>query len=141
MQIEAPTLDVNCEATAELISDVISRLKGRSDPFAVLSSSDLSYMRALWTEDGFVLEYQDGSVDRHFESSTYLSAAQIEQAFKEYLRGDSSWRQRQKFTKKVMPNDTAYRTGKAIGRVFGSIVAGGKGFAREFRKGFDKTRK
>ena len=86
MKIEAPSLGVACEATEELISEVIPKLEGLRDPLVILSSSDSTYIQALWTEDGFDLEYQDGSTEQRYLASSSLSASQVEHAFVNYLR-------------------------------------------------------
>ena len=140
MKIEAPSLGVACEATEELISEVVPKLKGLPDPLVILSSSGSRYIQALWTEDGFDLEYQDGSTEHHYLASSSLSAPQVEQAFVNYLRGNSDWRDQYDFKRKVIEGDPYYRAGRSLGRVVGKLAGMGKDFAREFKKGLKKPK-
>ncbi len=141
MKTEAPSLGVACEATEELISEVVPKLKGLPDPLVILSSSGSRYIQALWTEDGFDLEYQDGSTEHHYLASSSLSASQVEQAFVNYLRGNSDWRDQYDFKRKVIEGDPYYRAGRSLGRVVGKLAGMGKGFAREFKKGLKEPKK
>lgn len=141
MKIEAPSLGVACEATEELISEVIPKLERLRDPLVILSSSDSTYIQALWTEDGFDLEYQDGSTEQRYLASSSLSASQVEHAFVNYLRGNSDWRGQYEFKRKVAEGDPYYRAGRSLGRVVGKLAGMGKDFAREFKKGLKEPKK
>jgi len=51
-----------------------------------------NYMQLLWTPEGFILEYQEGSIDRHYCSKDYLLSDVVESALIQYLNGEDGWR-------------------------------------------------
>lgn len=120
--------------------DALSQLENRDEPYMILSSSELTYVRTLWTEDGYVLEYQEGNVDRHFASQELLRLREIEEVFLQYLSGDETWKDRHDFAKKAI-SDPYEQAGRVAGRLFGRIAAKGTEFAREFKKAFDEGKK
>lgn len=66
------------------------------DDFVILSKNDMAYIQAAigeGEEDGFILEYQDGSLDRHYVASNRdIPQEEILKAFLAYLTGDESWK-------------------------------------------------
>jgi hypothetical protein len=58
----------------------------------ILSQSDLTYIQCSGDRPPFGLEYQDGSLDQHFECPTILDKSQLEQIFLWYLTDDPRWR-------------------------------------------------
>ena len=73
------------------ILKALSKIEEKSaDRHVILARSDLSYMQT----DGFVLEYQEGSVDYHcYCPNGFVSADNAAQAFLSYARGDDEWKQ------------------------------------------------
>lgn len=69
--------------------------------FAILSKSGLTYLQASTDisylggskkkSSGFVLEYQDGSLDEHYQAIEPLKRDQVLQAFEWYLQRDRRW--------------------------------------------------
>ena len=54
----------------QTIAQAHQNLMEEGDPFAILSKTEMTYIQtAGGSEEGFVLEYQDGSLDRHFRCS------------------------------------------------------------------------
>lgn len=123
MKLSSPTLGIDQDASPALIEEVISALPGRADLFAILVREHLSYVQTCWTPEGFVFEYQIGSVRQHFVASTFLTTGEVVQAFTEYLSGSNEWRSRYQFSRKKI-GGFWFRTGNAVGRVFGSLVRG-----------------
>ena len=110
-------------ATRELIAEVIARLPTypAGDQFAILGPDDLTYIQTLLTPDGFVLQYQEGSIDRHFETTRGdLQAAEVIEAFGAYLDGNPGWRWPFEWWK-VELRSGFYRLGFLVGRVLGRI--------------------
>ena len=69
------------------IAAALSQLHG----YAILSHDELTHVQTSGTsEDGFVLEYQEGDTEEHFACSDRLN--QITTAFIAYAKGDASWR-------------------------------------------------
>jgi len=66
------------------------------EEFAILSGADVNtYIQcaergeAPW---GYILEYQDGSLDQHFQAvGGPISLKQIVASFRKYCNGDASW--------------------------------------------------
>lgn len=93
------------------ISDAVRDVAGLGlwdygpDPFIILDQGpgperELSYMQAYWhsscREDdigGFLLEYQDGSIEEHYECFP-VSVEETTEAFIEYLHGGAEWKER-----------------------------------------------
>ena len=136
MEIESPTLGINEAASVALIRSTIPNLKDRDDPFVILSSNEYTFMQALWTKDGYALEYQENDIDHHFESRFMLESDEIIQAFVEYLSGSQDWRDRTLFRKKrvrSMPNQFGFW----IGRLLRPFID----YYRGFKAGYARARK
>lgn len=60
----------------------------------LLSQGEETYMQAMREEetDLFVLEYREGSEERHFACTRSLSVEEVETAFLKYLTGETSWK-------------------------------------------------
>jgi len=67
---------------------------GDNDSFLVLSSSDMSYIQASGSfDEGFILEYQEESIEHHYACVDQLiSQEKLIQAFKDYLNGTDAWK-------------------------------------------------
>jgi hypothetical protein len=77
------------------IAEVLASLDGGRNVLATLERSGLTYLQAEGSvRAGFVLEYQDGSLDRHFRSrDPALPLAQVTEIFQSYGRGEATWRE------------------------------------------------
>jgi len=65
---------------------------GRGE-FIILSQADEMYIQAAGeADDPYVMEYREGSDDRHFECTRELKKSEAEAAFLKYLKGDSTWK-------------------------------------------------
>jgi len=65
------------------------------DPFLWLrkGANELSYMQAVMVaESAWRVEYQDGHLDRHFQSSTDLTTESVIELFVSYSNSEESWR-------------------------------------------------
>ncbi len=72
---------------------VISTLDGKENYFAILKLNDMTYLQTSnWQNRGFFLEYQDGSLEEHFQVPAPLKRAQVEQAFFWYAANDGKWK-------------------------------------------------
>jgi hypothetical protein len=90
MQLELESGRVIAEATEE---DILASIDG--EDFAILSASANTYLQCAEQTEmpfGYVLEYQDGSLDKHFRAvDEPIWLDRILSAFLKYLRGDESW--------------------------------------------------
>lgn len=106
------------------IEAVIAALPGHpeGDQFAILGPSDQTYIQTLLTPDGFVLQYQEGSTEHHFETDRGdLSSAEVVEAFSAYLERNPAW----KFPfswHRVEVRTGSYRLGAWIGGLVGRLL-------------------
>jgi hypothetical protein len=96
--LEIPDLDwkVIEDPTPEDIMRGLKSLDGglRSDLAIRLDASDLTYMQAIGCpERGFDIEFQLGSLDQHFKSTTKLPLALTHEILCLYLVQDPVWKQ------------------------------------------------
>ena len=77
------------------IAKILAALDGDRHVLATLGDSDLTYLQASGgVRSGLTLEFQDGSLDRHYRSGTAdLSLEVVIDVFQRYARGDQSWRE------------------------------------------------
>jgi hypothetical protein len=76
------------------IAKVLASLDGSRNVLATLERSELIYLQAEGgVRAGFVLEYQDGSLDQRFRSRDHaLPLPQVTEIFQAYARGEATWR-------------------------------------------------
>ena len=89
------SLDTRYDAPDDTtIAAVLAGLDGDRHVLATLGPSDLTYVQASGSvAAGFALDYQEGSIERHFRSrATDLSLAVVTGIFLKYARADDSWR-------------------------------------------------
>lgn len=113
-------------ATADALHALIPALAGREDPFAILSrgAEDMTYMQTLCTPDGYLVEYQEGSLGRHFRTVRQdLSAEDVIAAFQSYAAGEKGWRTLFEY-RRVKLGGSWYHFGYALGKAWGSFRKG-----------------
>ncbi|MDZ4287281.1 MAG: hypothetical protein U0984_04950 [Prosthecobacter sp.] len=109
-------------ATPESIAEAVHLIATKTvDPFIILNTSDgLTYMQALLTPEGFTLEYQEGSVELHFETiRSDLTAQELVETFRDYMDSNPTWRHRFEFRPKPIRGDVFWSVGYRIGRWVG----------------------
>ncbi len=123
MKLLAPTLNIDEAATAALIQEAVIGLQGKDDPYLILSYDDMTYAQTLWAGSGYLLEYQEGSIDQHYVSTIEIDAESVVTALVAYLSGQPSWNQGIEFNIKhirTKSNRLGYALGYFIGKLFGS---------------------
>lgn len=125
MKFQSPILEINEKATGDLIEKSISALKGGLDSFAILAQDDMNYLQTLATEHGYIVQFQTGSIDQHYEFDTYLSRAQTIELFQAYLAKSSDWQGLLTY-KRINLRGLWGGLGYAIGRFAGNFVQGFK---------------
>jgi len=79
--------------TREQVDQGLRGLEPSGRTFAILARDDYSYIQTAVEGDGtFVLEFQDGSLDRHHRAARPLPLEDVTRAFRSYLAGDGAWR-------------------------------------------------
>ena len=94
MVLEVGGTVITRQATDAQIVEAIRSLARQSEDeaFAILSSSDDTYMQTVRAEDGtFGLEYQIDSTDHHYGCYQMLDEDKVLQAFLSYQHGDMRW--------------------------------------------------
>ena len=93
MKLELGTGKVLDCVSEERIAHALSRLPGGDDSFAILHKDEHHYMQTDGSAlDGFILEYQDGALDRHHRCvDDNLELLAIQRAFQLYFNGDDRW--------------------------------------------------
>ena len=84
------------DPTDEEIRRELSTLSTDNDDyFAILGPSDLTYLQVLGDKNvGFILEYQEGSVEAHFRATDdRIPLEQVVRAFIAYRDGSSDWQE------------------------------------------------
>ncbi len=96
LQLETSSGRKIADPSASQVADELGALPNANDGFATLSSGDETYVQTASSESaGFVLEYREGSADRHFKStSKNLSIDAVTEVFQRYAAGDPSWKSR-----------------------------------------------
>lgn len=79
--------------TPDQILKGIQDLDGKTNSFAILSKNENTYVQVAGDfNEGFVLEYQNGSVDEHFVSSNKkLPGYDVVKIFTAFSQGDVNW--------------------------------------------------
>ena len=124
MTIQSPHLPQPATATRDSIETTIRLISSKEDdPFAILSGSDdLTFMQTLLTPHGFSLEYQEGSLEAHYETvRSDLSAQEIIEAFSNYADGNTTWRHRFDF-RRLEVGSAYYRMGYVLGSIVGHVA-------------------
>ena len=95
MNLETNTGRKLADPSASQIADELAALPG-GDSFAILSRDELTYVQAAGARtEGFVLEYQTGSIDQHYRSTdSNLPLSTVTDVFQRYAAEDDSWQSR-----------------------------------------------
>ncbi|MGI9323854.1 MAG: hypothetical protein ACR2PZ_01450 [Pseudomonadales bacterium] len=92
-------LDVNGVRTADRpgndhLREAVESLDGKGDSFVILSQDEMSYIQAAGDPtSGYVIEYQDGSLDEHYCCNTAsVGTEDLVLTFQSYLAQDDRWK-------------------------------------------------
>jgi hypothetical protein len=78
--------------TPDQIADALSTLSSDGNSFAILERTNTSYFQtALQSTGEYIIEYQDGSLDKHYQS-TAKDAQHLIAMFQAYGAGDDLWK-------------------------------------------------
>jgi hypothetical protein len=83
--IERPTDAQIHEALATLQGDM-------GNEFAILGQNEMTYMQAAPMDEGYVLEFQEGDTNHHYQAVDLLPLSAVIEAFQMYQRGDETWK-------------------------------------------------
>lgn len=76
------------------IDETLRSLDGHHNNFVILGCDEMTYMQTSGSSDmGFILEYQEGSLDEHYRATDdSIPLDQVARAFEMYLHGDETWK-------------------------------------------------
>ncbi|MBN1672757.1 MAG: hypothetical protein JXR37_17065 [Kiritimatiellae bacterium] len=76
------------------IEHALTGLDGGEESYAILAQSEMTYIQTCGgPETGFMLEYQDGTLDAHFGATNLtISLEQVTAAFLSYAAGTPDWK-------------------------------------------------
>jgi hypothetical protein len=95
MALTLNTLDQAFETPDDtIVAKTLAELDGLRNLMATLAHDEATYLQASGSAaSGLTLMYQDGSVTHRFRSVDKLPLARVTDAFQQYLRGESAWRE------------------------------------------------
>jgi hypothetical protein len=109
MKFERSDISMIRHASEADIIEEFNKFGEENDDFVVLSKNDMNYIQAApgdFEGEGLVLEYQDGSLDRHFSASdTNISKELILSVFLAYLKGEDSWKEKFNWEKTILEEE------------------------------------
>lgn len=77
------------------IAKALRQLTPSGNSFAIYlrGGNGGTYMQTACSDDGFVLEYQEGSIESHYEAEEdQIPLDRVIDVFRRYARGDDSWK-------------------------------------------------
>lgn len=94
MKLELNGTELTQTLDDALIASSLHTLNADDDSFLILSKDTMSYIQTCKTSDGnFVLEYQEGSLDEHYEcTDKMLTFQKVSTTFTSYLNGSEEWK-------------------------------------------------
>jgi hypothetical protein len=80
--------------STDLIAETVTSLAKKGDFFLVLSRDEMTYIQTSGNaESGFILEYQDGSIEEHFScTNAPLNTGQILETLQRYFTNHDRWK-------------------------------------------------
>jgi serine/threonine protein kinase HipA of HipAB toxin-antitoxin module len=123
VNISTPVRPAPIPATDSSIAAIVAEIQGTNDPFLILGGDDQQrYMQALETPTGFVLDFQEGSIDQHYRTKREdLSSQEIIDAFRQYLAWGGKGRPAFDY-ERIELRRPSYRVGFSLGNLVGRLV-------------------
>ncbi len=117
---------VNEEVTNSLIERSIWGLKDETDSFAILEKDEMHYIQTSGdSENGFILEYQNGSIEEHFTCTNEpIDTNRVIKAFQSYLAQDRKWITEYTWEKENL-SSSGGRSAIVVMAVLGFIIVAG----------------
>lgn len=92
MELEVEGEEIENNPGPDEIVKALSSLDGKNRSFAILSRTEFTYIQVSGSvKDGFSMEYQDGSLDKHYYCPGDMSLEVTVKAFISYARGENEW--------------------------------------------------
>ena len=121
MHLSSPHLAGPVDPTPTSVAELIPLLVGKTDPFAILEVDEQTYLQTLWTLDGFVLDFQEGSMAAHYRCLAPMTVEDTISAFQQYLAWNGKWRPHSAY-QRIELRSLLFRVSFGIGRFIGHIA-------------------
>jgi len=103
--------------TKEHITASLSALDGVWDSFLILSRDEMHYVQTCGDKSsGFQVEYQEGTLDEHYECCLLLSFKETVDIFHSYFDGTDDWKQNHSW-KKMQLNYSSSGSGSSVSEI------------------------
>jgi hypothetical protein len=99
MKFISPVLKRSIKADKAKVAELLKQIKKTDDPFLIVEESEMTYMQVLWTSKGYIVEYQEGSIKKHFQSIEKVTMTEAKKSIELYLDGDLAWKDRIEYEK------------------------------------------
>ncbi len=99
MKFSSPILKRAIKADKTKLSELLKMIKKTENPFLIVSESEMNYIQVFWTSKGYIVEYQEGSIKKHFESVEKVTMTEARKSIELYMDGDKSWKDRIEYVK------------------------------------------
>jgi hypothetical protein len=143
MKLLSPALSLDIEPTlADVKKALLDIQTVTQDPFVILQRTEMTYLQTTYSAEGYALECQFESTDKHFKAKATFSHEAIEKAFELYFKGDTSWKQGIEFERMNASQPFIFRLGYFVGDIvikIGKLFKNNKPLKehRGFAKGID----
>jgi hypothetical protein len=129
MRLKAPALSLDFEPTLEDVKKALLDIQSvAQDPFVILRRTEMTYLQATYSPDGYRLECQFESADKHFKAKATFTHEAIVKVFELYFKADTSWKQGIEFETMNGQQPFIFKLGFFLGKAVEKI---GKFFKRE----------
>ena len=86
-------------AGPDLVMRAVCSLGPAGNEFIIVAKDEMTYLQARVCKPGFTLEYQEGSLDKHYQAISRVPGHELDTAFKAYADGDDLWKEMFLWTK------------------------------------------
>lgn len=121
MKLIFPLAEIEQFATETLIRDSVNQLNDAIGSYLILEKDELTYVQVLSTENGIVVQFQEGSINSHFEFDTYMSRPKTISLLLAYAEEDKDWQMGFSYSK-VSVQGLWGALGYKLGRLCGSVL-------------------
>jgi hypothetical protein len=119
LNLIAPALSLDIEPSLADIKKALSDIQANGqDPFVMLKRTEMTFVKATYSNGSFTLECQFESPENRFTAKRPFTVDEIDQVFKLYHKGDAAWKQGINFEKMNPSDSVIFKLGLFAGNVF-----------------------
>lgn len=120
MKLIFPLAGIDHFATDKLIRDSVDQMNDTIGSYLILEKDELTYAQALSTENGIIVQFQEGSINSHFEFDVYMSRPRAINLLLAYADEDKDWKMGFLY-RKVNVQGFWGALGYKLGHLYGSL--------------------